>query len=283
MNHRFDKIAILDLEGDGAKAYINQQLFPDGCHFDPDTRIWCATMVYRDISDWKERFTYAATWVCKLPSEPRKYPNPMPYWEGGSYSKGGTRCYARDTGVWHYPQIQVDEKRINGLFDQKYIKVATSDYTDLLNRLAHALNKNYQDGVHTYCKAYVRDNKVYNYDKLLLEKEFNNNDIQHVFFKPGDTIETVNQIEKYDVLDYIEPVVVPVGEWKETHKQEITFTPNMSYEEKVKANEKFMNNGIQHNIQDSLQLTDYVWNKYDVHRKQYDITSRKCVFEEDFK
>jgi hypothetical protein len=277
MNHRFDKIAIIDLEGDGAKATINQQLFPNGCHLDPDTRIWCATVVYRDETDWKERFTYAATWVCKLPSEPRKYPNPMPYWQNG------TRRYAIDTGIYHYPQIQVDEKRIDGLFEQKYIKVATSDYKDFLNRLAHLLNDNYNRGIHTYCKAYVRDGKVYNYDKLLLKKEFDKYEIQHVYYKPGVTIETVNQIEKYDVLDYVEEFVVPVGEWNETHKQEVTFKPDMSYDEKVQANEKFMNNGIQHNIEDSLQLANYIWNKYDVYRKQHDITTRKCVFEEDFK
>lgn len=41
------KIVTLDLEGDGLKKEVNQKLFPTGCHFDPGTRIWCATFTTR--------------------------------------------------------------------------------------------------------------------------------------------------------------------------------------------------------------------------------------------
>ena len=41
------KIITLDIEGDSLKKEINQKLFPTGCHFDPGTRIWCATFTTR--------------------------------------------------------------------------------------------------------------------------------------------------------------------------------------------------------------------------------------------
>ena len=41
------KIVTLDIEGDSLKKEINQKLFPTGCHFDPGTRIWCATLTTR--------------------------------------------------------------------------------------------------------------------------------------------------------------------------------------------------------------------------------------------
>lgn len=43
-----NRIITLDLEGDGLKKEINQKLFPNGCHFDPNTRIWCATFTTRN-------------------------------------------------------------------------------------------------------------------------------------------------------------------------------------------------------------------------------------------
>lgn len=42
-----NRIVTLDLEGDGLDKKVNQKLFPTGCHFDPNTRIWCATFTTR--------------------------------------------------------------------------------------------------------------------------------------------------------------------------------------------------------------------------------------------
>ena len=40
------KLATIDFEGDALHKSINQQIFPKGCHFDPGTRVWCATISY---------------------------------------------------------------------------------------------------------------------------------------------------------------------------------------------------------------------------------------------
>lgn len=40
-------IATFDVEGDGLDRAINQNIFPDGCHLDPNTRCWCATFTIR--------------------------------------------------------------------------------------------------------------------------------------------------------------------------------------------------------------------------------------------
>lgn len=40
------KLATIDFEGDALHKSINQRIFPKGCHFDPGTRVWCATISY---------------------------------------------------------------------------------------------------------------------------------------------------------------------------------------------------------------------------------------------
>ena len=56
------KIATIDIEGDGLSKDLNQKLFKNGGHYDPDTRLWCIT-----FTDDKGTDTY----VCKLPPIPR--------------------------------------------------------------------------------------------------------------------------------------------------------------------------------------------------------------------
>ena len=47
------RIVAMDLEGDGLSAQINQKIFPNGNHFDPNTRIWCASIATKVIGDSK--------------------------------------------------------------------------------------------------------------------------------------------------------------------------------------------------------------------------------------
>lgn len=63
-----NKFVTIDIEGDGCSRDINQKLFPEGGHYDPETRIWCVTFAHD-----KETYTY----VCKLPNRPRELPNGM--------------------------------------------------------------------------------------------------------------------------------------------------------------------------------------------------------------
>jgi hypothetical protein len=62
------KIVTIDIEGDALSKDINQKLFPEGGHYDPDTRIWCVTFAHDS-----ETYTY----VCKLPNTVRTLPNGM--------------------------------------------------------------------------------------------------------------------------------------------------------------------------------------------------------------
>ena len=57
------KIVTIDIEGDGLSRDLNKKLFPEGGHYDPDTRLWCIT-----FTDDKGTDTY----VCKLPTQPRQ-------------------------------------------------------------------------------------------------------------------------------------------------------------------------------------------------------------------
>ena len=56
------KTVTIDIEGDGISKDINQKLFPNGGHYDPETRIWCVTFTDDNGTD---------TYVCKLPPTPR--------------------------------------------------------------------------------------------------------------------------------------------------------------------------------------------------------------------
>ena len=57
------KFRTIDIEGDGLKSSINQKLFPNGNHFDPDTIMWCITFCNQDYD--------TLTLVKKLPSVKR--------------------------------------------------------------------------------------------------------------------------------------------------------------------------------------------------------------------
>lgn len=57
------KFRTIDIEGDGLKSSINQKLFPNGNHFDPDTIMWCITFCDQDYN--------TLTLVKKLPSVKR--------------------------------------------------------------------------------------------------------------------------------------------------------------------------------------------------------------------
>lgn len=57
------KFRTIDIEGDGLKSSINQKLFPNGNHFDPDTIMWCITFCDQDYD--------TLTLVKKLPSVKR--------------------------------------------------------------------------------------------------------------------------------------------------------------------------------------------------------------------
>lgn len=143
MKHR---ILTLDLEGDGLSADINQQLFPNDNHQDPNTIIWCATIAYRDDNNKLITNTY----VAKLPNHTREV-------------KDGIM-----TKAYHEDSTYVPKKIwSNGEFHER-IKEFKSEF-ELLNGLTHDLYDLHRNGYKIYCKGYGK----YNYDYLAMYNSLN--------------------------------------------------------------------------------------------------------------
>lgn len=134
------KFVTFDMEGDSLSRDVNQRLFPEPPHYDPETRIWCATMY---------NGTRTMTYVCKLPAEPRTLPD-------------GTRTKAVH---YEYAAIpwQVDGHHVTGF----------ETYTGLLSNLYCALNWAYQSGITVYFRGYG----MYDYDYDTLKRIFQEREI----------------------------------------------------------------------------------------------------------
>lgn len=186
----------IDIEGDGLAAQINQKLFPEGNHFDPETIIWCVTVCDQDCN--------TTTFVHKLPNKPR--PVKDGYW----------------TKAVHYESSKVPES-VDG---HKVI-----EYTDMKDFLRDVCSAIY--GSKVYCKGYVSGDKIYNYDRTVLDAN----------------------IDRYNCLGHtvtrnIE--AVRVDNWKRTYNQ---VKPGQWMD-----NEQYMTNGIRHNIEDAIQLAEKINN-----------------------
>ena len=184
----------IDIEGDGLAAQINQKLFLEGNHFDPGTIIWCVTVCDQDYN--------TTTLVHKLPDKPR--PVKDGYW----------------TKAVHYASSKVPES-VDG---HKVIEF--TDMKDFLREVCSAIY-----GSKVYCKAYVSGDKVYNYDRTVLDAN----------------------IDRYGCLGHtvtrnIE--AVRVDNWKRTYNQ---VKPGQWID-----NEQYMINGIRHNIEDAIQLAEKI-------------------------
>ena len=125
----------IDLEGDALSRDINKKIFPEGGHYDPETRIWCMTM-YNGTSN--------VTYVCKLPSEPRTLPNGMK-----------TKAI-HETGT-----------KVPSSIDKYGIKEFT-DYKQFINAIQTLLKRAHDAGFCVFFRGYGK----FNYDKDMLEMKF---------------------------------------------------------------------------------------------------------------
>ena len=141
-----NRIITIDLEGDGLDKSINQSIFPNGCHLDPNTRIWCCTVTWdKGVSK---------TLVCKLPSTERAVVND----EGKVVGL---------TKAVHYDDTVVPVTIwANGV---KHKIVSYDDYKDFIHMIWSLINIIASGEDKLYAKGYGK----YNYDKLLLEIIFN--------------------------------------------------------------------------------------------------------------
>lgn len=137
-----NRIITIDLEGDGLDKSINQSIFPNGCHLDPNTRIWCCTITWdKGVSK---------TLVCKLPSIERAVVND----EGEVVGL---------TKAVHYDDTVVPETIwANGV---KHKIDSYNDYKEFIKAIWSLIDVISVANGKLYAKGYGK----YNYDKLLLE------------------------------------------------------------------------------------------------------------------
>lgn len=137
----------IDLEGDGLNREYNKQIFPDGNHFDPETRIWCCTFCGN-----KEDGTIGkSTFVCKLPPVPRRLLKP--------YKKGGYDVWV--TSAIHEVNTVIPEDMVEDDFEADM-------YKEFITRIYRRLRTACDKGITVYFKGYG----TYEYDKDLLRINF---------------------------------------------------------------------------------------------------------------
>ena len=217
-----NKIMTLDLEGDGLDAEINQKLFPNGNHQDPNTQIWCATIAFKDDNNKLITDTY----VAKLPNHTRLVKDE--YW---------TKAYHEDSTKVP-KKIVVNNKWLNGCeYEQRIIQM--NDEWELIKYLSDSLLTYSYRGYKLYCKGYGK----YNYDYLAICNSFNRlrankpdaSDIELDIGIVGCGM--INAAKEFPEINSL---------WQETSKQVKSgnWVPNQEY----------MNWGVKHNIEDAVQL-----------------------------
>lgn len=216
------KIVTLDLEGDGLKKEINQKLFPTGCHFDPGTRIWCATLTTRS----KEGRIVTDTYTTKL---------------------NGTRAiYVNDrmvgmTTAEHYASTVIPTE-VNTIFGKHHIRPC--DTIDIfMKELILELCNYSSNGYEIWIKGY-RDiaGNYYKYDRIALL-----NATYKVFNKTSK--KTIN-------LAFVNNGIKFRDAAAEFPKLQVNW-PGTTEQVQIgdfKDNQPYMNTGIIHNIEDSYQL-----------------------------
>lgn len=221
------RIVTLDLEGDGLKKEINQKLFPTGCHFDPGTRIWCATFTTR-----KEGLIRTATYVTKLNGTRPVYVK----------DANGNDRMAGMTTAEHYASTVIPTE-VKSRFGEHHTIIACDTINSLTKQITMALGllsgnyeiwiKGYRDKEGNYYKydQIALLNSLYKLwpevDENVIDKQFN--DTLNVKFR-----DAAEEFPKLQVNWPGTTEQVQIGDFKD--------------------NQTYMNTGIIHNIEDSYQL-----------------------------
>lgn len=227
------RIVALDLEGDGLDAKVNQKIFPNGNHFDPNTRIWCATIASKVTGDCKlfHNETLTHTMCAKL---------------------NGTRPVIDDNGrmagmtvAEHYLNTVVPQT-LNVLGDDRTI-VDESNEARLIKGIKHLLaiidipditNGNKSDTI-----VCVKGYGEYNYDAMLLNAACKRLGLS-------------TPVNKFSNLINVAPII---GNWNPTHSQ---IKVNQYVD-----NQKYLETGIRHCIEDTIQLCDYLYKAQAYYKK----------------
>ena len=202
------KYITLDCEADGLNKEYNRQVFPDGNHFDPESRIWSVTFCRPDM--------VTRTFVSKIPSTRQL---PRYYWH-----KNGTMM--NRTLAYHNPTNVVPKNLIINDGSSHIVKEIT-DYTEFLIKLRDMIEE---------CPWQIafKGFGSHDYDVELLKVNF---DRYHVAYNK-------------DMFNKFVNINIPKSNWKTTHGQ-TQAGHNI-------PNQQYMINGIIHNIEDTIELQEYL-------------------------
>lgn len=211
-----NRIITLDIEGDGLKKEINQKLFPTGCHFDPGTRIWCATFTTR-IDGLIRTYTYTT----KLNGTRQIYVNGR---------------MAGMTTAEHYESTVIPTEVDTVFGHHKIVPCATND--KLIKSIINVLSQ-----LATHYEIWIKGYNGYKYDQIAIfnslhklcpeidpefvDKQFN--DVFDVKFRDAAAEFPKLQVNWPGTTEQVQ-----IGDFKD--------------------NQTYMNTGIIHNIEDSYQL-----------------------------
>lgn len=163
------KFRTIDIEGDGIKVSINQKLFPNGNHFDPDTIMWCITFCDQDYN--------TLTLVKKLPPETRVI--------NGVTGKGRTSSYHETSTI--IPKF-IDNHEI----------IEFTEWDEYLKEITWQIMISDGD---IYSKGYGK----YNYDAMVLNANYKRNNIYDGVSKlikpvnPTKWDKTFEQVKNYRI------------------------------------------------------------------------------------
>ena len=227
-------ITTIDIEGDGLDRSINQKLFPIQPHIDPGTRIWCVSFAVRPLSDnpfniaVQESLDYNTsvyTYVCKLPDTPR-----MIYDYNGRIIGRTEAIHEKETKVPHYKNAR------NVLHPGvEYSIVEIPDYYEFLTKVVNVIDNLLScpspiDKIPMQpiiSKGYGN----YNYDYIVLKNACSKNGIKF----NGSGMISLSGVPKLNSAKQ-----VSTGQYK--------------------LNQLYLETGIEHNIDDTLLLNEYIYN-----------------------
>lgn len=270
-------IFTMDVDGDGLKPEINQMLFPNGCHMDPGTRIYCVTFAIRNYSRiFNDTIMNEVnkTFICKLPDKPRQFSKPFNIRIDGKYKEfAGVKAYHNKESMVDVNDLEVKYKTSIKLFQP-------DEYTEFLNTVARFIrfvSSNLATGTPNviYSKGYYNkiENKLYNYDAMLLNKEFKKYGIYNYQTTTSEEIDTIGKEIPFDVRKSIKALNIPYEEWN----REKLLVKNTNI-----PNEEYLNKGIEDNILDAMKLNEIISDKFLPYRKKFIEANKLRKMKKDF-
>lgn len=169
------KFRTIDIEGDGLKSSINQKLFPNGNHFDPDTIMWCITFCDQDYD--------TLTLVKKLPPEKRMVHG------------------VKDMLNSSYHEITTVIPKV---IDNHEI-IEFTDWQEFLKEITWQIMISEGD---IYSKGYGK----YNYDAMVLKANYERN---NVYDGVSKLIKSVNPTKWDKTFEQVKNYIVPNQEFTE--------------------------------------------------------------------